>query len=182
METKTAITHILASVAGIFWYGMTYGQDSGQILVQERWETGNKHIYAYVSLPDCTWEEALNDLNGLLTGFHLATITSQEEHDFLISLLDEVPSFSQGWLGGYQEPPEEPDPAAGWTWVTGEMWSYTNWYFGEPNDGGGCLCENHLTIDFHRGWNDEGTAITTVSGYFAESFEPLFWDGFEDRR
>jgi hypothetical protein len=179
IKTRKIVASIIFVFSGTFGSSPAFGQDYGQILARAHWDVGNRHEFVYVSLSDSTWEEAQSDLSNLLPGFHLATITSQEEHDFLIQLLDEVPSFSQGWLGGFQDPPDEPDPSIGWTLVTGEAWSYTNWHDAEPNDGGGCLCENHLAIDFHRQWNDEGTAIGTISGYFAESFDPIFMDGFE---
>lgn len=178
-KSRKIVASIIFIFSGTFGSSPAFGQDSGQILARAHWDAGNKHEFVYVSLSNSTWEEAQNDLSDLFPGFLLATITSQAEHDFLIQLLDEVPSFSQGWLGGFQDPPDEPDPSTGWTWITGEAWSYTNWHDAEPNDGGGCLCENHLAIDFHRQSNDEGTAIGTISGYFAESSDPIFMDGFE---
>ena len=43
------------------------------------------------------------------------------------------------WLGGFQDltSPNYSEPSGGWTWVTGEPWSYTNWFPGEPNNTGG---------------------------------------------
>ncbi len=40
------------------------------------------------------------------------------------------------WLGGFQDhqAPGYSEPFGGWTWVTGEAFSYTNWNGGEPND------------------------------------------------
>jgi hypothetical protein len=153
---------------------------STSILARVKWVSGNHHEYVVVSFPGNPWDDALDDLNALLPGFHLATITSQEEQNFVNDMLAALDlGYSQWWLGGLQVPLDEPDPAAGWTWVTGEAWQYTNWHDIEPNDGGGCLCENHLALEGIK-WNDEGTAIGLISGYIAESYDPFFYDGFED--
>ena len=88
-------------------------------------------------------------------GWYLATITSQAEQDFVSS------SFAnfrgEFWLGGYQSPQSEADrrnnPADDWHWVTGEVWDFTNWRRGEPNEWRGRL-EDHLGIwNNGRGWN-----------------------------
>jgi len=61
---------------------------------------------------------------------HLATITSAAEQSFVVANLGARRGL---WLGGIQ-PPGSPEPAGGWTWITGEPWSYTNWSSGEPNE------------------------------------------------
>src|SRR5207244_546216 len=82
-----------------------------------------------------TWDEAnaaanaktFNGMHG-----HLATLDSPSENQFLVK---QFPQAIAGgyWLGGFQLHGLL-DPAAGWQWVTGEPWSYTNWNSGEPND------------------------------------------------
>jgi hypothetical protein len=121
-----------------------------------------------VRLRGQTWDTANSDLNGLLPDFHLGTITSQEEQDFVTGLLDRLNAYGQHWLGGFQDPITEPIATKGWTWVTSEEWEYTNWGFGEPNDAGVPGREQHLTVDAFRGWNDEGSAFGSVAGYIAE--------------
>jgi len=150
-----------------------------RILGRTKWQSGNLHEYIVINFPEKAWEDASDDLSALSAGFHLATITSQEEQDFLSNFLAENMLYGQWWLGGIQVPLDEPDPSKGWTWVTGEAWDYTNWQEDEPNDGGGCLCENHLATGV-RTWNDEGSAIRSISGYLAESLDPIFYDSFED--
>ena len=78
------------------------------------------------------------------------------------------------WLGEFQDIAIEPDPAEGWEWVTGEPWVYTNWQSGEPNNAGGI--EDHLAME-NRFWNDEGTAISIIKGYVAETvpIPPAVW-------
>lgn len=137
------------------------------IVASQQWTAGNGHQYVVVGLNGATWEEAIADLNTLFPSLHLATITSQEEQDFLNGLLSSQGLFGQYWVGGFQDAPKpEVDPAVGWQWVTGEPWGYVNWSAPEPNDAGGI--EDHLTTSV-SGWNDEGTAVASVSGYIAES-------------
>ena len=40
--------------------------------------------------------------------------------------------FFVPWLGGYQAPYGLP-ASSNWQWVTGETWSYTNWYPDQPD-------------------------------------------------
>ena len=76
---------------------------------------------------------------------------------------------AEWWIGGFQDPITEPDPAAGWTWVTGEPFLYAHWSSGEPNDGGRLAGEQHLALDFGGlWWNDEGSALGAVAGYVTE--------------
>jgi len=112
-----------------------------------------------------SWTEAnglasLSTYNGM-TG-HLATLTSFEEDQFIFDTL----SIGYGaiWLGGFQEDKPNQDPAEDWLWVTGELWDYTNWAAGEPNDWHHTV-ENALAFAFFEGtgtWND---APMTHTGY-----------------
>ena len=97
---------------------------------------GNKY---YLSSYTSTW----NDANNLLTdldGAHLATITSQEENDFLASV-----AGASVWIGlnDFEE-------SRVWRWVTGEDLVYTNWNNGEPNN------VNERVVEFlpNGKWND----------------------------
>ncbi len=79
---------------------------------------------------------------------YLATIHSQPENDFVYDLikgyeywhgpLKPTDAFTGPWLGGMQMAGSS-EPAGGWTWVTGEPWSYTNWHL---NWGGVDLPDN----------------------------------------
>jgi Lectin C-type domain len=81
---------------------------------------------------------------------YLATLTSQAENNFVASLLGE----KRAWLGGHQPDPQ-PNPNAGWFWVTEEIWSYTDWAAGEPNGSG----KSENALSFVGGgyglWNDQ---------------------------
>jgi hypothetical protein len=97
-------------------------------------------------------------------GGHLATITSAAEDALVFSLINDPkywsPNGNHGpWLGGYQ-PAGSPEPAGGWTWVTGEAWTYSNWAPGQPGDidADDGAHENILHYHFPNGgvpmWND----------------------------
>jgi len=65
-------------------------------------------------------------------------------------------------LGGYQND-KKGEPSADWQWVTGELWSYTNWATLEPNNFDNE--EDYLSyFGFHTlkspAWND-----VPVNGY-----------------
>lgn len=117
----------------------------------------NGHEYDIVTTTfPITWDGANAATLALGGGWHLATITSQEENDFIAG---EFPSaVSNGhWLGGIQTPAgpvDEPDGA--WNWVTGEPWAYTNWASAEPNDAGGGETRLHFDVFSDGGgtWND----------------------------
>jgi hypothetical protein len=146
----------------------TIAQGTGVILGQTTWTAGNGHSYAIVEFPEETWASASADIAVTLPGYHLTTITTQAEQDFVWDFMVKTTGGGlEWWLGGFQDVAIEIDPAEGWEWVTGEPWAYTNWAFGEPNNAGGI--EDHLALDFGGLWNDEGTAISIIKGYVAET-------------
>ena len=102
--------------------------------------SGDDHWFEVISVPGgITWTAANSDAQ--VDGGYLATITSANEDAFVYSLAD----YSQfwalyqnnddgPWLGGtYDLASGGTGPIAGWSWVTGEPWSYTDWYPGEPD-------------------------------------------------
>ncbi len=156
-----------ASHAGLVTKGATWSTSLG----------GNGHTYYLVEFPYYSWDDATNDLFATVgPGYHLATITSQDEQDFLLDhlLYSSSPNadyFGEYWLGGYQFPVNTPGKYDNWVWVTGEAWSYTNWLPFEPNDQGGPGLEQHLGIKYfpsYSGWNDEGY-YENIQGYIVES-------------
>ena len=81
------------------------------------------HIYALFT-EQVDWFEAYSRCEAL--GGHLATNTSQAEHEF-------IAKYTQGntiWLGAYCKDDQ-------WCWITGEAFEYTNWFPSEPNNSGG---------------------------------------------
>ena len=98
-------------------------------------EGGNGHFYEAVEVQSgCTWDQAVGHISGSAwSGGHLVTLTSAEENLWVWDTLGQPVLY---WLGGVQ-PPGSPEPGGGWTWVSGEPWSYENWDDGEPNDANG---------------------------------------------
>jgi hypothetical protein len=95
----------------------------------------------------------------LLQDWHLATITSQAENDFLAQTVLGLPGAFIGpigaqraWIGLFNE-----HGANNFEWVTGEPTSYTNWHRVEPNG------PDHTVGTLGRyangQWNDECTAV-----------------------
>jgi len=127
---------------------------------------GYYHEYVLVMYPGMGWDDATVDMNNSLgSGFHLATITSGSEQEFIADLLVGMGEY---WLGGYQ-----PGPGEEWNWITGEAWDYANFDSDEPNDFYGPGSEQYLGMWKKNPysawvWNDEGN-LTNIAGYIAES-------------
>ena len=85
----------------------------------------------YLSNQAVDWYEADSISNSI--GGHLVTITSEEENNFITSLLSTgVPYF----IGLFQNHNIEntTEPSGNWQWVTTEEFVYENWGDGEPNE------------------------------------------------
>jgi hypothetical protein len=126
----------------------------------------NGHAYRTVVVPGgISWTDARAAAEA--AGGYLATVTSAAENDFVFALVDQPQYWNQEpggsdlgpWLGALQ-PEDSGNPAANWTWVSGEAWSYTAWFSGEPNNFEGAG-ENYLSYKCYgtagcrsSGWND----------------------------
>jgi hypothetical protein len=103
----------------------------GFVLAQPVVDPDSCHAYGAVA-GNMSWEDARAAAGAMsfrgVPG-HLATVTSQHETDFLLGTFGARDSYA---LGGVQS--GGPEPAGGWTWITGEPWGYTNWAPGEPNN------------------------------------------------
>jgi hypothetical protein len=111
-------------------------------------EGGNGHWYLFVN-GNYTWQQGSDYANSV--GGHLATLTTTEENDWVVSIMA---GAINPWIGGYQDlnAPDYAEPDGGWRWETGEEWSYTNWSTSEPNNVGG---EHWIHIGNSSGfWND----------------------------
>jgi len=84
--------------------------------VQLDMETEKVHSYSVIE-GSYTWEEAKQYCEE--RGGYLATITSREEFDKIISMLDETELFVV-WLGGY-----DPNRNSEFEWITGEPFEFT---------------------------------------------------------
>jgi len=181
MTTKLfalACTLLAASASQAQWTQWTVG--SG----------GNDHYYMVVdSGTGISWTNARNAAAAMIgpggAPVHLSTNTSAAENTFVHSLLnashyyqDAFGSWIGPWLGGFQDHanPGYAEPAGGWTWVTGETWSYTNWSPGEPNEFGPGEDFLHFFGNSGTGpaafWNDIGENPGVLHYYMVES-EPV---------
>jgi hypothetical protein len=104
---------------------------------------------------------------------NLLTITSQAENDAVrgFFLKGGWPAGNRGgkWIGGYQLPTQS-ESNAGWQWVTGEPWSFTDWHQDEPSDG---AFGSEQALFFHTdggggAWYDASEFSTGYSGYLTE--------------
>jgi hypothetical protein len=133
------------------------------------------HHYEVVLSAGLTWPLARD--GAIAKGGHLVTITSADENEFVRALAVGAGVWSDDghgpWLGATQEIIDGGEPDLGWTWVTNESWSYTNWLAGEPNNSGGAENYLHFYGDPAGGaWNDiNETGDASVLGYIVE-YEP----------
>jgi hypothetical protein len=127
---------------------------------------GNGHLYVWVD-GDFTWGDAdgvadtySTMLGGLIyDDWHLVTITSDAENDFLAETVMGLPGSwtapfggTRAWMGLFNE-----FGASNFEWVTGESTTYTNWAAGiEPNNPDGTVGTFGRYPD--GTWNDEFTS------------------------
>ncbi len=140
---------------------------------------GNGHWYEFVDFSeDLTWYEA--EIECVSQGGYLATITSQEESEFISNLV--LPNTTEAefsWIGGWQDhgDPGYSEPGGGWQWTTNEIWSFTNWRSPDPNNVS--PGEDHLSIyswdgahAYHGKWADLPWDRANVQGFICEIPEP----------
>jgi len=112
---------------------------------------------------------------------HLATVTSAEEHRVIVEhLLSKIGELdSKVWIGLSDELTE-----GEFTWVTGELFSFSTWIVGEPNDtdenedfveylrnenrAGDSEKANLATVSESWGWNDAGSIVDNPRGFIVE--------------
>jgi hypothetical protein len=120
------------------------------------------HFYAWLDR-EFTWPDANSAAQSystihnatLLDDWHLLTITSQAENDFLAATVMGLPGAWLGpigadraWMGLFNE-----HGANTFEWVTGEATTYTNWFLGEPNNPTGTV--GTFGRYSNGQWNDE---------------------------
>jgi hypothetical protein len=96
-------------------------------------------------------------------GGYLATITSGAEGQWLYDAFGFALRVDSGWriFGG-----SDIDNEGQWEWVTGEPWSYSNWYSGEPNNLNNEDCvalHPYLRPGHGHYWNDMRTWVDVYS-------------------
>lgn len=146
----------------------------------------NQHFYEYVQAPRISWTDAraaaeARSLNGLQG--YLATVTSQEENDFILTKLG-----GWGWMGA-----SDAEEEGIWKWVTGpeagmEFWMglgdgiplnnmYSNWDtsldIDEPNNFPiGPEGEDYGHFYQNGTWNDYPDNSDFIAGYVVEYSGP----------
>ncbi len=154
---------LAAGVAALFSTGMAAA-------APVQW-SGNGHWYEYVAGP-ATWDGALGGaaaMSHLGQPGYLATITSEAEQVFLQSQ-----GWGLAWVGGSDRETE-----GVWKWIAGpeagQVFSYTAWGGGEPNDWNGG--EDYLQFNWGgngpspNAWNDHGgpgSSYAYSHGYVVE--------------
>lgn len=130
---------------------------------------GNGHYYEVIPvLEGISWADAQAAAASQVwqgQQGHLATIRSPGENQFAFDL-----SLGLGiwhvstvwtvgpWIGGFQQDGAA-EPAGGWGWITGEVWDYTHWMPGQPDNNSPPVNENRLLF-----WG-EGAITPTWNDY-----------------
>lgn len=119
-------------------------KEDDSIIPEEKKEY--KHTYKLIQ-SNLNYEEAKKYCESL--GGHLVTITSKEEEDTVLNLLNES-DIKVSWLGA-----TDLNSNGRFEWVNGEELTYTNWAPNEPNNDQGV--EHYLVLYKVEGewtWND----------------------------
>jgi hypothetical protein len=119
----------------------------------------NSHYYG-VTLNTETWAQA--EAQAVSLGGHLASVTSQNEENFLINtfVVSSTPggSLQPLWIGLYDANFSPNTANRNFVWTTGEPVSYTDWNPGEPNNNGGN--EWYVAFNFHYAFGQTSTKGT----------------------
>jgi len=156
---------ITGLATGLFLVGMV-GTVSAALISSG---TYNGHEYQIWGDEGVGWADAQTNAQALGATWDLAAITSAEEQNFLLTLLPVTSDRDQFWLGGYQAPPDPSNPGGNWNWVTGDVWGYTNWGSGQPDDWEGD--QKYLAMDYNGAWawDDNTDTLRVIRGFVAET-------------
>ena len=168
-------------------------QKSEDIMSENATGEFNDHFYAVIK-KEMTPPDAKAYCESL--GGYLATITSQEEQDFIASLASNV-DYNDFWIGGSDDGSE-----GEWYWMNGEPWDYTAWYPGgsvgtyEPNNGLGAGDDyaamnrqrDYMWVDAFGGYDGYTTKCYFICEWGEASaknvrsaFEPITGLDFDDK-
>lgn len=121
--------------------------------------TFNGHRYAFILFP-LNWGDAR--VFAQRCGGHLATVTSEEENEWLADTFGMASLGRLVWLGGTDEGSE-----SFWRWQNGEGWRYEHWNKPEPNNNNGN--EHALALKPDGWWID-------ADGYSLQLPFVIEWD------
>ncbi len=119
---------------------------------------GNGHWYASINTHLLSWTQQ-RDFATNLSG-HLVTMTSVGEINFVRAMIPlDTPGYGQNYVAGASiglfQQPNSSEPNGGWSWVTGEPVTVSDWSQGEPSNSGGD--ENTARFRYQSSvlsWND----------------------------
>ena len=131
-----------------------------------KWDE-NGHYYEVINT-SINWHDA--KLAAETLGGHLVTITSAQENQWITDTFGAT-VLHYHWIGGFQLPGSA-EPGGGWSWVTGELWVYDNWWpYGEPNNSwnteDAVVFDHGEVLDNGKSWNDL-TNTWVTRGYVVE--------------
>ncbi len=124
------------------------------------------NYYKVFNIDISSWDEAEEYCESL--GGHLATLTSEEENDYVYLMMRNA-GFTSAYFGLTDQDNEDI-----WTWITGEQVSYLNWHLDEPSNDN--QNENYAMFYFKYSdgtWNDGDFGGQTENGGIAFICE---WD------
>ncbi len=93
---------------------------------------GNGHWYQLRAAPLQSWADCA--IQAQESGGSLATLATPGENGFVVAAFAGS-STRYPWIG-LSQAPDAVEPIAGWSWVTGEPLSWSNWSPSEPNGDG----------------------------------------------
>jgi hypothetical protein len=145
----------------------------------------NGRYYEVFAASGINWDDAnaaANATTHLGVQGHLATITSEDENNFVTSLFLPLPpptgTRTQLWVGGRQDPsPCTPEPGCNWKWVfinepypgSGVSTTpYANWAAGQADNSNN---SKHMAIAPSGSWDD--TKPSQIRGYVVEYGDSL---------
>lgn len=132
--------------------------------------SANGHYYDLIDA-STNWDDAntaASSLTYLGIFGHLVTITDAQENFFLTSTFGSS-ALHLHWMGGLQ-PVGSSEPDGGWSWLTSEVFAFSNWWPGEPNNNGGTedrIIFDHGVTANGKSWNDY-TGGWNANGYVVE--------------
>jgi hypothetical protein len=146
-------TVALTLVSGTGYTVGTTTAVTGTIINDDSTFNYNNSTYLLTNLG--TWQQAQAQAQSV--GGNLVTINSQAEQDWLISTFG---SSEQLWIGLTDQVTE-----GQFKWASGETSTYTNWYAGQP-DNGGPNGEDYVVLNYGSAgkWNDYPNDLSSFRG------------------
>ncbi len=176
-KIKICLILVLLLTFSMYWISVSSAAQNPNVVQNP--DNGNLYELVFVlegidwfSARDAAEAQSFGSSNG-----HLATITSQEENDFILNNIESLipkPCSDNDvpcdiWIGGTRDTSQPPSPLA-WEWVTGEPFTYANWAEGEPDEPG---VEDCIYFQGDGFWDDEDCLDTNDVFYYLIEYEEV---------